>query len=444
MLKQGATPASQLQACFHAYVTEQRLAAEAADQLEVSAIVRSIAEAHVDATAAWPGFLATLEGLGWKSTACVLHADEWRLLPPGPTDGFGGGAAAPLVRLTQSRPKGGGETMSESYRLAGSDQHAPTLRRGVMLEPATPTDESEDAGGGSWMAPVYNILLPAGFPESVAPEYMQYQLWDTLQVMMADLRSILISNAGLIGQGVGIDGATPLQTLWVDFRVEFFSTVEGLIMGGVANAGASAATMKRWRVYKTWLSYFDTTCTLMQGMFPQQRIYARCAQVGVANLINPFAGGADQALVLHLSNGSQDPAFRADVAAKESNQDRALGLVLMAVRFGLLLWVGTDWHRAWVVVAVLSVGHIALNYMAARILVLKTLNYDRFDTAFDSWCGRKQAEGSSAELLSPKTIAAQESVLPKLRKPWATPEVRATSCRNLSMPTPFKCTRLLN
>ena len=106
----------------------------------------------------------------------------------------------------------------------------------------------------------------------------------------------------------------------------------------------------------------------------------------------------------------------------------------------LLLWVGTDWHRAWVVVAVLSVGHIALNYMAARILVLKTLNYDRFDTAFDSWCGRKQAEGSSAELLSPKTIAAQESVLPKLRKPWATPEVRATSRRDLSMPTPFKCT----
>ena len=102
-----------------------------------------------------------------------------------------------------------------------------------------------------------------------------------------------------------------------------------------------------------------------------------------ASLFQPFAGGADQALVLHLSNGSQDPAFRADVAAKESNQDRALGLVLMAVRFGLLLWVGTDWHRAWVVVAVLSVGHIALNYMAARILVLKTLNYDRFDTAFD-------------------------------------------------------------
>ena len=51
--------------------------------------------------------------------------------------------------------------------------------------------------------------------------------------------------------------------------------------------------------------------------------------------------------VLHLSNGSQDPAFRADVAAKESNQDRALGLLLMVIRFGLLLWVGMDWERAW-------------------------------------------------------------------------------------------------
>jgi|EP01043_Picozoa_sp_COSAG02_P029245 hypothetical protein len=79
--------------------------------------------------------------------------------------------------------------------------------------------------------------------------------------------------------------------------------------------------MKRWRVYKTLLSYFETTCTLLQGMYPTHRacmkqnciescvcqctdlvqsrcpgIHARLAQTGVANLINPFAGGADQAL----------------------------------------------------------------------------------------------------------------------------------------------------
>ena len=121
--------------------------------------------------------------------------------------------------------------------------------------------------------------------------------------------------------------------------------------------------------------------------------------------------------VLHLSNSSQDPAFRADVAAKESNQDRALGLVLMVIRFGLLLWVGTNWQRAWLVVAALSVGHISLNFMAARILVLKTLNHGRFQLAFEAWYGIIESDGDqSNDEMAPETIALKESVLPMLRR----------------------------
>lgn len=94
---------------------------------------------------------------------------------------------------------------------------------------ASMIDDEGPGGFGSWL---YSILLPRGFPDSVAPEYMKYQLWDTLQVMMADLRSIIISRAGLVGQGVGIEGATPLGTMWVDFKVELFSTCQGLFVGG--------------------------------------------------------------------------------------------------------------------------------------------------------------------------------------------------------------------
>ena len=109
--------------------------------------------------------------------------------------------------------------------------------RGIVLEDPQPQAFGEVAGnadeghGGCWSW-LCSVLLPRGFPDSVAPEYMQYQLWDTLQVMMADLRSILISNAGLIGAGVGVVGATPLGTMWVDFQVELFSTCQGLVIGG--------------------------------------------------------------------------------------------------------------------------------------------------------------------------------------------------------------------
>ena len=104
----------------------------------------------------------------------------------------------------------------------------------MSLEHPQPQESGEDVeeGQGSCGSWLYSVLLPRGFPDSVAPEYMHYQLWDTLQVMMADLRSILISNAGLIGQGVGVEGATPLGTMWVDFQVELFSTCQGLVVGG--------------------------------------------------------------------------------------------------------------------------------------------------------------------------------------------------------------------
>eukprot|EP01043_Picozoa_sp_COSAG02_P029246 COSAG02_NODE_1811_length_10794_cov_9.516784_11_plen_162_part_00 len=141
--------------------------------------------------------------------------------------------------------------------------------------------------------------------------------------------------------------------------------------------------------------------------------------------------------VLHLSNGSQDPAFRADVAAKESNQDRALGLILMVIRFGLLFWVGTDWQRAWLVVAVLSVGHILLNYMAARILVLKTLNHARFQLAFEGWCEINEGgdDRFADEQLAPKTIAEQESVLPKLfSASWSSFELGVSATKLLPAP----------
>lgn len=141
--------------------------------------------------------------------------------------------------------------------------------------------------------------------------------------------------------------------------------------------------------------------------------------------------------VLHLSNSSQDPAFRADVASKESNQDRALGLNLMPIRFILLFWVGTDWQRAWVVVVALSIGHIVLNYMAAHILVLKTLNHGRFQLAFEGWCEIRGAGDDQFihDLVAPETIAEKESVLPEmLSASWSSFELGVSAAKLLPAP----------
>lgn len=202
---------------------------------------------------------------------------------------------------------------------------------GPVLVESGPEDEAAPPSSGL-TAGLQGALLPRGYPEAVAPEYMKYQLWDTLQVMTADLRGIIISQASLIGRGVGDGSASPLQTLQVDMIVSAVATTTALLVGSRCDPGGSVATMKRWRVYNTLLSYFGAASGLLQGMYPNHRLLFAASNTVVQHAVSPLGGGAAQAVVMHLSNDSLDAGFRADVAAKESNQDRLLGLLLLPAR----------------------------------------------------------------------------------------------------------------
>jgi hypothetical protein len=227
VLKANASALTQLQALFHAYLTERHLCDmqpqphQRDSQPDLAMLLRCISAAHVEATNAWPDFVAALKLQGWKLTAVTLHADEWRLLPEAAAQG----TAAPVARgrrwLSESRSNPGAEPTTQHWELllAGGSGGGVGPFALLSADPSEACADVEEAATTSVMRVIYSILLPRGFPDSVAAEYMHYQLYDTLQVMMADLRSILISNAGLIGQGVGVIGVTPLETIWVDFQV---------------------------------------------------------------------------------------------------------------------------------------------------------------------------------------------------------------------------------
>lgn len=74
---------------------------------------------------------------------------------------------------------------------------------------------------------------------------------------------------------------------------------------------------------------------VLAGSMPHHRLVIRCVQVTVDAVLNPLKGGANSALVLHLAKGSVDAAFVAEVGAKEHNQDRLLGLLLLLCRYVL-------------------------------------------------------------------------------------------------------------
>lgn len=67
-------------------------------------------------------------------------------------------------------------------------------RRWDWLSRAPTAKPGQDAeGGGPWAAlPALSglraVLLPQGFPDSVSPDYLPYQLWDSVQVRPTDCR----------------------------------------------------------------------------------------------------------------------------------------------------------------------------------------------------------------------------------------------------------------
>lgn len=62
-----------------------------------------------------------------------------------------------------------------------------------------------------------NTFLPSGYPHSVRPEYLQYQIWDSIQGLSSYLRSVLTTRNVLAGVGVGSTEITPLSAAlaWV-------------------------------------------------------------------------------------------------------------------------------------------------------------------------------------------------------------------------------------
>ena len=85
-------------------------------------------------------------------------------------------------------------------------------------------------------AEICSVFLPAGYPESVRPEYLRFQAYDTLQAACSYLRNILTTSAILRGAGVGAGAASPMAAAiaWVlrDGVGMFGSLVFSYVVGG--------------------------------------------------------------------------------------------------------------------------------------------------------------------------------------------------------------------
>lgn len=95
-----------------------------------------------------------------------------------------------------------GEQQEEySYALATSASSSHVQRR-VRFSSVWSFLSVEHWLRGCWSA-FCSLFLPVGYPSSVTPDYLEFQIWDTIQAVCSYLRGMLCTHAVLTGMGVG-------------------------------------------------------------------------------------------------------------------------------------------------------------------------------------------------------------------------------------------------
>jgi len=93
-----------------------------------------------------------------------------------------------------------------------------------------------------------DLFLPAGFPDSVAPEYATFQAYDTLQGLCSYLRGVLSTAAILEGLGVGSAAASALAATQQTVVRDACGMLGSLLFAWRC-AGAFDRDAKRWRLF---------------------------------------------------------------------------------------------------------------------------------------------------------------------------------------------------
>ena len=208
-----------------------------------------------------------------------------------------------------------------------------------------------------------SAFLPQGYPESVSEDYLEYQLWDTLQAFCSSITGLLATQAVLKGYGVGDVTATVAG-----------ATITWMMKDGMGMVG---------RILFAWMKGTQLDCDAKRWRL-------------VADILN------DVAILLDLLAPRRDNM--ADVSAKDGSQETLVNLMALLAGFVITPLVADNQPLVWILFFVFTALHLYSNYRAVCCVVMETFNIPRLRIALHHYL-------RTSQLLSPKEVAKLDPVL---------------------------------
>ncbi|XP_058070401.1 protein root UVB sensitive 3 isoform X1 [Magnolia sinica] len=253
---------------------------------------------------------------------------------------------------------------------------------------------------------ILNAFVPEGFPSSVTPDYVQFQVWDSLQGLSTYIRSMLSTQALLSAIGVGQKSATVISATFQWFLRDFTGMLGGILFTFYQGSNLDSSA-KMWRLVADFMNDLGMLMDLVSPLFPSAFAFILC----LGSLSRSFTGVASGATRAALTQHFSLENNAADISAKEGSQETVatmvgmmLGMVLTHVTMGNPLAI-------WFSFLSLTVFHMYANYKAVRCLSLTTLNNERSSILLQHFM-------ETGQVLSPQQVSLMEHVLPVWTSLW--------------------------
>ncbi|OBT83777.1 hypothetical protein VE02_07450 [Pseudogymnoascus sp. 03VT05] len=253
----------------------------------------------------------------------------------------------------------------------------------------------------SWAKSFMEIFLPAGYPNSVTEDYMEYQIYDSLQAFSSSIAGLIASRAVLEGVGVGDPTASPTTALLLSVLQDSTGRIATILFA--ARLGLSLEPeCKRWRLVADIFNDAAMILDCLSPAFPKPlRVSLLSASAALRALCGVAAGSAKASLSAHFAKSGN----LGELNAKDSSQETIISLLGMLVGTALIPYLTTP-LQTWTSLLLLLTIHLTTNYFAVRAVSMRTLN-------------RQRASLLLRPLLSPPISPAPLPALPP--NPIATP-----------------------
>ncbi|KUJ12069.1 DUF647-domain-containing protein [Mollisia scopiformis] len=265
------------------------------------------------------------------------------------------------------------EETDQANNLVATYITSPSGEKGRRVDIIIPRDSTNYARS------ILNAFLPAGYPHSVTSDYLEYQIYDSLQAFSSSIAGMLSSRAVLEGIGVGDSGASPTAALLLSVLQESMGRIATILFAH--RLGTSLEP--ECKMYRLAADIFNDAAMILDCLSPALPKASRVMLLSLSSVLRALCGVAAGSSKASLSAHFATQGNLGELNAKDSSQETIISLLGMLAGSLVVSRISTK-LATWTAMIFLLAIHLGTNYLAVRAVCMRTLNRQRANLAFST------------------------------------------------------------